>query len=112
MTLRRVTSADEPVPIACSLATSAAQDREGEWRALLSRSLFKRAHTPGRVRMELREFPGARAELERLIAAERECCPFMTMSVEATDETILVLTVTTSALGAPILAQLFAGVER
>ena len=63
------------------------------------------------MRIELRALPGVREELGRLIAAERDCCPFMTMSVEATDQAILVLTVTTSELGAPILAQLFAGVE-
>jgi hypothetical protein len=111
MTLRRVTATDAPVPIACSLAASAAQDRESQWRALLSRSLIRRALAPGGMRIDLRALPGVRQELRRLIAAEQDCCPFMTMSVETTDQAILVLTVTTSELGAPILAQLFAGIE-
>jgi hypothetical protein len=111
MTLRRVTATDAPVPIACSLAASAAQDRESQWHALLSRSLIRRVPAPGGMRMDLRALPGVRQELERLIAAERDCCPFMTMSVETTDQAVVVLTVTTSELGALILVQLFSGVE-
>jgi hypothetical protein len=52
-----------------------------------------------------------RRELGRLIAAERDCCPFITMSVEATDQAVLVLAVTTSEAASPIIAQLFAEVE-
>jgi hypothetical protein len=111
MTLRRVTATDAPVPIACSLAASAAHDRERQWHALLSRSLIRRELAPGGMRMDLRALPGVRQELGRLVAAERDCCPFMTMSVETTDQAVIVLTVTTSELGAPILVQLFSGVE-
>jgi hypothetical protein len=63
------------------------------------------------MRIELRASPGASRELERLIAAERDCCPFITMSVDTTDEAVLVLAVAAPELGAPILEQLFAGAE-
>jgi MerR family transcriptional regulator, copper efflux regulator len=104
-----VTDEDSSVPIACSLTAGAARDREREWRELLSRALISRTPAVGGVRVELRALPGARGELERLIAAEMECCPFMTMSVETTAAG-LALTVTAAALAAPLVEQLFAGV--
>jgi hypothetical protein len=61
------------------------------------------------MRVELRALPGVREELHRLIAAERECCPFMPMSVETAGHAVLVVTVTGSELAAPILTQMFAG---
>jgi hypothetical protein len=108
MTLQPVATPRSSVPIACSLNAGAAGARESEWRALLSRALIGSACARGGARVELRALPGVRHELERLVAAERKCCPFMTMSLEATDEAIVVLTVTTPELGATILAQLFA----
>ena len=53
--------------------------------------------------------PGVRRELERLVAAERDCCPFMTMSVETTNDQVLVLAVTAPAPAAAIVGPLFAG---
>jgi hypothetical protein len=108
MTLQDLATPGSSGPIACSLNADAAGDRETEWRALLSRALISTACARRGTRVKLRALPGVRQELERLVAAERDCCPFMTMSVATTDEAILVLTVTTSELGAPILAQLFA----
>jgi hypothetical protein len=108
MTLQDVATPDSCVPIACSLNADAAGARESEWRALLSRTLISTACARRGARVELRALPGVRQELERLVAAERDCCPFMTLSVETADEAILVLTASTSELGAPILAQLFA----
>jgi hypothetical protein len=95
------------MPIACSLWADAARDRESQWCALLARAAVRRARAPGGVRIELRASPGVRPELERLIAAERNCCPFMTMSVETTDDQVLVLAVTAPAPAAPIIKRLF-----
>ncbi len=102
---------DSPVPITCSLTAGAAGDREREWHELLSRALVSRTPATGGVRVELNALPGLRRELDRLIAAERDCCPFMTISVETTAAK-LVLLVTAPALAAPIIEQLFAGAER
>jgi hypothetical protein len=63
------------------------------------------------VRLELQNSPGVRRELERLVAAEQECCPFLTMSVETTDRELLALGVTAPELAAPILEQMLAGGE-
>jgi hypothetical protein len=109
MTLRGMTATPSSIPIACSLSADALGDRETEWQALLSRALISRTSTPGGLRIALRNAPGARHELEHLVAAERECCPFMTMSVDTTDRELLVLTVTAPELAAPILEQMLAG---
>ena len=93
--------------IACSLRADAAGDREAQWRDLLSRALIRRARAPAGVRIELRALPGVRGELERLVAAERDCCPFMTMSVEMTADQVLVLCVAAPALAAAIVERLF-----
>jgi hypothetical protein len=102
-----VAATDPSIPIACSLSADAVEDREAQWRELLSRALIRRVRAPGGVRIELRALPGVRRELERLVAAERDCCPFMTMSVETTDDQVLVLAVTAPELAVPILARLF-----
>jgi hypothetical protein len=104
-----MTATPSSAPIACSLTTDAAGDRMAEWDALLSQALISRNPIVGGVRIELRARPGVRAELERLVAAERECCPFMTMSVAATDHELLGLTVTAPDLAAPILGRMLAG---
>jgi MerR family transcriptional regulator, copper efflux regulator len=96
------------VPIACSLTAGASADRERAWKELLSRALISRTPAVGGVRVELQALPGMRGELDRLIAAETECCPFLTMSVETTAAR-LALTVTAPPLAAAILEQLFAG---
>jgi hypothetical protein len=112
MTLPDLTATNSSVPIACSLTAGAAGDRETEWRELLSRALISRAPASGGVRIELRALPGVRRELERLIAAERECCPFLTMSLDTTGPAVLVLAVAAPELAGPILEQLFAGGRR
>jgi hypothetical protein len=94
------------LPIACSLGRDAAGRRTAEWHALLSRTLIRRTSTGDGVRLELRRLPGVQRELERLVAAEQECCPFMAMSVDTTEREVIGLAVTAPELAAPILDQL------
>jgi hypothetical protein len=96
-------------PIACSLTPDAAGDRKADWHELLSRTLISRTAIRDGVRLELQNLPGVRRELERLVTAERECCPFMTMSVDTADRELLALTVTAPESAAPILDQMLAG---
>jgi hypothetical protein len=44
-----------------------------------------------------------------LVAAERECCPFMEMSIDTNDRGAVVLAVTAPELAAPIVEQLLPG---
>jgi hypothetical protein len=104
-----MTAKPAPLPIACSLTAGAADDRQTDWHALLSRALISRTSIRDGVRIELHNLPGVRGELERLIAAEQECCPFISTSVDTTDRALLVLAVTAPELAAPILDQMLAG---
>jgi len=106
-----MTAAPPSPPIACSLTAGAEGDRKADWHALLSRALISRTSIQDGVRVELQNLSGVRRELERLVAAERECCPFMTMSVDMADRELLLLTVTAPELAAPILEQMLAGGE-
>jgi hypothetical protein len=103
-----VNTTDSSMPVACSLTAGAARDREREWDDLLSRALICRIPVLGGVRVELQALPVVPAQLDRLIAAETGCCPFLTMSVETT-ATSLALTVTAPPLATPIVEQLFGG---
>ena len=109
MTLQGMTAKPSSLPIACSLTTDAAGDRLADWHALLSRALISRTSIRDGVRIELQNLSGVRRELELLVAAERECCPFMTISVDTTGRELLVLAVTAPELPAPILDQMLAG---
>jgi hypothetical protein len=57
------------------------------------------------MRIALRD-DGVAAELDRLVAAERACCPFMSLDVERLDE-VLTLTVRAPAEAQSLLAELF-----
>jgi MerR family transcriptional regulator, copper efflux regulator len=93
-------------PIACSLSSREAQARAREWARLLERAQAVRSPVAGGMRIELRRLDGAAAELDRLVAAERACCPFLTLRVEAADE-VLALTITAPADAEPLIADLF-----
>jgi MerR family transcriptional regulator, copper efflux regulator len=103
-----VPEAAESVLIACSLTARAAAERRRAWHKLLSCALVSRTRVVAGERVELEALPGVRDELERLVAAERTCCPFLTMSVEATDAS-LILTITAPALAAALVDELLTG---
>ena len=94
----------EDQEIACSLTAAAAAQSGRDWAALLSRATT--SGTRDGVRIELENLPGVRGELERLVALERDCCPFMAMDIR-THDAALVLTVTAPAAAAAILDEVF-----
>jgi hypothetical protein len=78
-------------------------------RLLAERGRVRTARASGaRRRVELQRLPDVPEELERLIAAERQCCPSIEMGVKMSEGAV-VLTVTAPAAVAAILEQLFAG---
>jgi hypothetical protein len=97
---------DSP-PLACSLSAAAAAERARRWRALLDRALLDGPPIAGGRRLVLRAEPGAAAELDDLVAAERECCPFLTMTIAPEGER-LVLDVVAPPDAAPIVDAIFA----
>jgi hypothetical protein len=81
----------DPTPspvLACSLTATDADERAERWRRLLDRSLLDRAATPRGLRLTFRPDPGVAAEVDALVAAERECCAFLTLTVERSDALI------------------------
>ena len=103
--MTRSTSA--PV-LACTLSASAAAERADRWRALLRESLLCRSATPRGLRLEFRSRPAVAAELDALVAAERECCAFLTMRVHRADER-LVLDVDASPEAREVVTAMFGG---
>jgi hypothetical protein len=99
------------VPVACQLSGAAAEQRGREWRLVVSRALISRSAVADGVRIELQRHPGVQEELERLVTAERACCPFVAIDVQAT-KAALVLTVTAPAAGGAIVEELFVRDER
>ena len=70
------------LPLACSLDASALEDRLAEMRALGRDSLIA-ADERGVLRF--RATPEARLRLERIVAVEAECCPFLGLELHEHD---------------------------
>ena len=62
------------IPIACTLPSAALSERLASIRQFTSRSLL--SHELGERTLRLLYRLGAKDELERIVAAERECCSF------------------------------------
>ena len=96
------------LPIACSLDADALAERVGEIRALGRDALI--AVDPGGV-LRFRATPSTRERLERIVAAEAECCPFLGLELsQERDE--LHLTVSAPNEAEPVAMELvewFAG---
>jgi hypothetical protein len=69
------------LPIACSLGSSDLRAREAELAALGRRSLISVDRRDGSVTLNFTSDPETKAELERVVAAEAECCAFLTMTI-------------------------------
>jgi hypothetical protein len=84
----------EPVelPVACSLTADEQADRAGELRELAGRALAERRREPGRVVLSFKAGPGVEKQVEDLARRERECCPFLKISV-ARDEDLVALSI-------------------
>ena len=60
--------------LACDLTDGQRAQRQAEWRAVDAAALLTRAERSGTVISTYRAGPATRAELTRLVAAERVCC--------------------------------------
>jgi hypothetical protein len=66
------------LPLACSLDASALEGRLAEIQAL-GRDALIAAEPPGILRF--RATPATRQRLEQIVAAEAECCPFLSLDL-------------------------------
>ena len=96
--------------IACSLTGADYRKRVADIREVARDALRDRRRIDGGARLSFEETAGLRERLEALVAAESECCPFLTMSLQAADGH-LVLEVTGPEEAAPIIEELFASDE-
>lgn len=74
------------IPIACSLTAEDFADREAACRTLLETSLVAAEPVPGGVRLSLH--PGSAESLRKLVALERECCPWIKSRIEGSTVTL------------------------
>ena|SRR5438309_4348947 len=94
-------------PIACSLGASERVARGREWDALLRSALLERRPTSRGARLRFARDDAVAAALERLVAAERECCPFLELELSrARGE--LVLEASGPPEAVPVIEELFA----
>ena len=92
------------LPIACSLDAADLRTRQAEY-ARLGRNLISTS-SPATPPVVLRFKPDGRtrSELDRLVAAEAECCPFLAMSVS--DGEALELTIDGPEDASPVITEL------
>ncbi len=96
---------DESPPIACSLDADDLRRRLEEIAALGRESLTRRFRAGDTQILGFRPDPSTRRRLERIVAAESQCCPFLDLTLaEEGDE--LVLRISAPADGAAVAAEL------
>jgi hypothetical protein len=95
-------------PIACSLTGAEYRSRADDIGRFARDALLERRRIDGGARLTFDDAPGVRARLEAFVAAESQCCPFLTMDLHAAGGR-LVLDVTGPEAAAPIIEELFAG---
>ncbi len=94
-----------PLPIACSLNVGELSRRLDRIARIGSRSWHGADSDGRRHSLSFRDDRETRTELEGVIAAERECCPFLGLTLDQGDGE-LVLTIDAGSEGEPIAAEL------
>jgi hypothetical protein len=79
------------IPIACTLDAGALADRRGEWAAL-RRFRSSQVRTDATLTTTWRRDRGVQEEIERLVAAERECCRFLGLALTIRDDSMTLVT--------------------
>lgn len=79
------------IPIACTLDAGALADRREEWAALRGFRTGER-RTDTTLTTTWRRVGEVRSELERLVAAERECCRFLGFALTIDDGSVTLVT--------------------
>jgi hypothetical protein len=81
----------EPIelPLACSLNAAEMEQRAHRWRRLSERALLDSAGSAGTARLRYRPEPKVERELRELVQLERECCPFLSLTISSEDGELL-----------------------
>jgi len=94
-------------PVACALSPSDFQTRRRDLAALASRALRSRTPIAGGERLTFAGDNDTTQQLELLVAAESECCPFLLLQLDRDGE-LLVLDVTGPDDAQFVIRRLFA----
>ena len=85
----------DPKPIACTLGKSDLRQRLEEIATLGAKSLLGHEIKDGTHTLRFRNDGSTRRQLEQIVAAETECCPFLELEIDERDQALLL------ALAAP-----------
>jgi hypothetical protein len=102
-------TSDKP-PIACSLTAIALRRRLDEIAALGEEALVGRASDEGVHTLRFTAREEARRRLERVVAAESDCCPFLDLTITERDGELL-LAISGTDDGQPVADELAAAFE-
>jgi MerR family transcriptional regulator, copper efflux regulator len=94
-------------PIACSLSGADLAARKAQAGSIARAALVERHPIEAGQRLRFAAGEGIEARLRDIVAAEAECCPFLSMQLDR-DGDALRLDVTGPAEALPIIAELFA----
>ena len=72
------------LPIACSLSADELPARLAQMAAIGRDALLDAERSGDRARLRFADAPGTRARLEAIVAAESDCCTFLTMQLAET----------------------------
>jgi hypothetical protein len=105
--MRETTTTD--LPIACLLGAGDLETRQAELSAIGRRSLVSVDRADGtRVVLSFNNDAETKLELERIVAAEAECCAFLELTI--TDGDQLTLTIDGPPGAAPIVDELIGAI--
>jgi hypothetical protein len=79
-------------PPACSLDESDRGARRSEWAALRAPARIAEQRTESTLTTTWRRDEHVRSEVERLVAAEHECCPFLGFELTVDEDAITLVT--------------------
>lgn len=77
------------LPIACTLGAEARRGREAFIARLWLDALIAGERTRDGVRLRLRDDPGVETRARELIAAEQNCCAFLSFELERADHELV-----------------------
>jgi hypothetical protein len=93
------------LPIACTLSAGQMRERVAFVERLAADALIARTEIDGGVRSRFRNSPGVEERLRELIAAEAECCAFLSFAVAHHDDELW-LDVTGAPEARPVIDEL------
>ena len=96
----------DPTPIACSLTRADYRKRVADIGQVARDALRRRQPIDGGARLCFDDTADVHERLEAFVAAEAECCPFLTMKLHAAGGRLL-LEITGPEPAAPIIEELF-----